>query len=185
MVDDDEVVRRVVHRHPFGLFLIYIEAVAALAALVILTMLLRPEVLSGTPRNTDVIISIAIAAAIIMTLLVMLVATYVYRESRLLITNKHVVQVLQSGLFARKVSRLSMANVEDVTAQQNGIFAHLFNYGTLYVETAGEQKNFKFSTCPHPNAMAEEVLDAREAFISDINSAAVGHRRLDTQMPIR
>jgi hypothetical protein len=42
---------------------------------------------------------------------------------------------------------------------------HLFNYGTLRVETAGEQSNFNFIYCPRPNAVAKLILEARERYV--------------------
>lgn len=184
-IDEDEAIKKVVHRHPFGLFLIFLGTFITLASIMIIIYIVPPGALTSAPQNTNVVLASGMGLAVITTLLVMLVATYVYRESRLIVTNKHVIQLLQSGLFSRKISRLSMANVEDVTAEQKGIFATIFNYGTIYVETAGEQKNFQFYNCPKPNQFAEEILEAREAFINDLNSATIGHRRLDQQMPIR
>lgn len=93
------------------------------------------------------------------------IATVVYRESRLVVTDKNITQTLQQSLFNRKISQLSMANVEDVTAEQKGFIPHLLDYGTLFVETAGEQENFKFIYTPHPNAIAKEILEAREKYI--------------------
>ena len=63
-----------------------------------------------------------------------------------------------------------MANIEDVTASQTGILPTIFNYGTLHIETAGEQNNFIFLYCPNPNAYAKALLDARLNFITDHGS---------------
>lgn len=57
-----------------------------------------------------------------------------------------------------------MSNVEDVNVEQRGIAAHLFNYGTLTVQTAGEEDNFVFSQCPNANIHAEQILEARQAY---------------------
>jgi uncharacterized membrane protein YdbT with pleckstrin-like domain len=87
----------------------------------------------------------------------------------LLVTDMNLVQILQKGLFVRKVSRLSMSNVEDVTAEQKGILPTIFNYGTLTVQTAGEMENFVFPYCPNPNKYADRILDARQAFVDKEN----------------
>jgi uncharacterized membrane protein YdbT with pleckstrin-like domain len=73
--------------------------------------------------------------------------------------------MLQYGLFSRKVSQLNMVNVEDVTAVQNGIFQTMFGFGSLNIETAGEQVNFHFTYCPRPGYYAKVILDAREQIL--------------------
>ncbi len=108
----------------------------------------------------------AVAFALIFIVLV----TRIYKYNQLIVSDKNVTQVLQIGLFSRKVSELSMANVEDVTAEQHGIFPTIFNYGTLKIETAGEQNNFIFIYCPNPNAYAKAILDSRLQFISEEGS---------------
>jgi uncharacterized membrane protein YdbT with pleckstrin-like domain len=75
------------------------------------------------------------------------------------------VQIIQRSLFNKKVSRLSMSNVEDVNAEQKGIIASMLGYGTLTVQTAGEEDNFVFSFCPNPNFYAEKILEARQAYV--------------------
>jgi len=41
----------------------------------------------------------------------------------------------------------------------------MMNYGTLKIETAGEQTNFSFTFCPNPNHCAKVILDAREKML--------------------
>lgn len=57
-----------------------------------------------------------------------------------------------------------MGNLEDVTTEKTGIFPHMFNYGVLKCETAGERSKFMFSYCPNPDYYAQQILDARERF---------------------
>lgn len=186
LTEDDEVILYVIRAHPFGLFLIYLETLGALAVLAVLVFMISPDVLEDTPTGTGAGLALLIGLGFIMAMAVMLVATYVYKESRLIITNSHIIQVLQGSLFAKKTSRLSMASVEDVTAEQHGFFATIFNFGTLYIETAGEQKNFQFKNCPKPNDFAEAVLDTRSEYIEQLNiPPASGHRRLDDLPPTR
>ena len=88
----------------------------------------------------------------------------------MIVTDRSLIQVLQKGLFNRKVSRLSMANVEDVSAEKKGIFAMIFNFGTLNIQTAGEIDNFIFPLCPDPDEYAGLVLDARQAYAQSMRS---------------
>jgi hypothetical protein len=66
-----------------------------------------------------------------------------------------------------------MANIENVSSDQMGLFAHLFGFGSLEIETAGEQPNkFFFRYCPTPDKYAHILLEARERFINDNPEAA-------------
>jgi len=158
-----------VRRHPFGLFLIYLQIFVALGLSLILIFAFLPSVIESLNLNSAAANSVAALfglITIVFGLIFVVLVTRIYKGNQLIVSDKNVTQVLQVGLFDRKVSELSMANVEDVTAQQKGIFPTLLNYGTLKIETAGEQNNFIFVYCPNPNAYAKAILDARLAFIS-------------------
>ena len=177
-VDDDEVLLGTIHKHPFGIIIVYLQAIAGLLLAVGLAIFLLPQVIP----DTDTAYSIAIgftAMAVFFTFLVVIASTIIYRQSSIVITDKNITQILQSGLFGRKVSQLTMANVEDVTAVQHGIFATMFDFGELKIETAGEQANFIFGYCPRPGYYAKIILEAREKFIShDFPYAAANQGQL-------
>ena len=71
--------------------------------------------------------------------MLLLFETVVYWSNRLVLMDDEIRQTLQKGLLNRKISSLGLANIEDVTIEQKGFMATLFNYGTLLIETAGEQ----------------------------------------------
>jgi len=162
-----------VRKHPFGIVVVYLQfgvgIVIALGLLLFLLPGILPQDVLGTYSFIVSLISVAILGLVF---LVMLVATYIYRLNRFVITDQHITQVAQHGLFNRKVSELSLANVEDVSAEKRGIFATIFNYGTLKIETAGEQNNFHFTYCPNPDYYGKRILDARQSFIA--NNGATG-----------
>lgn len=157
-----------IRRHPFGLFLLYAQVFVALALSLGLIVVLLPSLsdfINVSSATVNAIASVVWLLVIVLGLLFTVLATRIYRGNQLIVSDKNVTQVLQIGLFDRKVSELSLGNVEDVTAQQRGIFPTIFNYGILRIETAGEQNNFTFTYCPNPNAYAKALLDARMAFI--------------------
>lgn len=158
-----------VRRHWFGLFLIYFQIIFALMLSLILIFAFLPSVIETLAINSSTANSLASVFALfamVFGIIFLILATRIYKGNQLIVSDKNVTQVLQIGLFNRKISELSMANVEDVTAEQSGILPTIFNYGVLRIETAGEQNNFIFSYCPNPNAYAKAILDARLEFIS-------------------
>lgn len=156
----------IVRKHIIGLIFIYLETLLAVAAIAAL--------LAYVPELTNSLSNSALTALIFLGIVIMslflFVATYVYRQSRLLVTDKNLIQIDQSSLFIRTVSRLSMSNVEDVTADTRGILPTILNYGTLNIQTAGERPNFHFKFCPNPNSYADQVLEARQAYAERVEA---------------
>jgi uncharacterized membrane protein YdbT with pleckstrin-like domain len=168
MLEPGECILTVVHRSIIGLVGIYVVAIIAVGAIFALLIALSPDTFSADSDSISPQLSAIMVVAAILLVLILFTATYVYRQSRLLVTDKSLVQILQKTLFIRKVSRLSMSNVEDVNEEQRGILASIFNYGTLTVQTAGTEDNFVFSLCPSPARLADRIIEARQAYAKSV-----------------
>lgn len=163
-VDADETKLFETRKHPLGIILLYIQASLGMILAVGLSYFLIPVVITDTAMAFN-IANIFTSIAILLTFIILTIATIIYRENRVIVTDRNITQVLQYGLFSRKVSQLNIENIEDVTAVQQGILATMFNFGTLKIETAGEQVNFHFSYCPRADYYAKVILDAREKML--------------------
>jgi uncharacterized membrane protein YdbT with pleckstrin-like domain len=154
-----------VHKHLFGLIVLYVQAGVGIVAALALIIFLVPT-LVGKNHQSMMYGWISLGSILLFAIiaLVLVVATIVYRRSQLVVTVTNITQVNQIGLFNRKISQLSLADVEDVSAVQKGVFASIFGFGTVFVETAGEQANFHFDFCPNPNAVAKEISVCEQAF---------------------
>ncbi len=168
MLEPGECVLTVVHRSVIGLLGIYLVAFLAIAAIVALVIAMSPDSFDSSGVSVSASVSAIIILAAVLLGLILFTATYIYRQSRLLVTNRSLVQILQKTLFIKKVSRLSMSNVEDVSEEQRGFLASLFNYGTLTVQTAGTEDNFIFTLCPNPTGLADRIIEARQAYAKSI-----------------
>jgi uncharacterized membrane protein YdbT with pleckstrin-like domain len=164
MLEPGEQILTVVHRSVIGLIGIYLVAFLAVAALTTLAAVISPSTFNTSSATISGPLSAIIILSAVLLVLILFTATYIYRQSRLLITDRSLVQIMQRTLFNRKVSRLSMSNVEDVSEEQRGIISSIFNYGTLIVQTAGEMENFIFTLCPNPAALADRIIEARQAY---------------------
>jgi hypothetical protein len=167
MLEAGESIITIVQRSIIGLLGIYLVAIVALAAIFTLIITLSPDTFNTDSPNISPMLSAIIVVGAVLLVLILFTATYIYRQSRLLITDRSLVQILQKSLFIRKVSRLSMADVEDVSAEERGILSSIFGYGTLTVQTAGEMENFVFTFCPAPQKYADQIIEARQKFIED------------------
>lgn len=164
MLEADEHVLTVVKRSVIGLVATYLVAFLAIAAITALIITMSPETFKTSSASISGTLMLAFFVAAILLVLILYTATYIYRQSRLLLTDKSLVQISQKTLFNRQVSRLSMSNVEDVKCEQRGLISSLFNYGTLTVQTAGTEDNFIFTLCPNPNQIADQVIEARQNY---------------------
>jgi uncharacterized membrane protein YdbT with pleckstrin-like domain len=97
--------------------------------------------------------------------LIIVTSLWVYRQNHLLLTNLHLIQVEQRGLFGRQTSQLSLARVQDVSGQRSGLWATILNYGDVVVQSAGEQDKFVFRNAPNPQEIADQCLEAHENFV--------------------
>jgi len=166
LLENNEIVMDIVKRHWIGMAYILVSALVGLLAVVAVAVLAMGDIKNATSSDSFKLIAglgiIVLGIVGFMTLLII----YVYRRSQIILTDKSLVTIVQRGLFNRKVSRLSMSNVEDVSCEQKGLLPTIFNYGTLTVQTAGQEDNFIFPFCPRPNHYAEEMLQARQRYVN-------------------
>lgn len=168
MLEPGEQPLAVVHRHVIGIIGLYLGVLAGIIVIVIFFALVAPDLFDNLSKQSWRALLGGIVFAVAILTLFLFVATYVYRQSRLFITDRNLIQITQTSLFIRNVVRVSIANVEDVSAEQRGILATLFNYGNLLIQTAGARPNFTFKTCPDPNRYANRINEARQAYAESL-----------------
>lgn len=166
--DDNEKIVCEIRKHPFGLFVIEASGFFV-AAIVLLTCiaagsLISGDILPGGVSAGQVQALLAIAGIVAAGLIVIgtLISAHIYKSNVILVTNEKIAQVLYHNLIHRTISQLSIGDIQDVTVRQNSLFARLFKYGTLIIETAGEQQNLTFTYVPMPYEAARGIVGAHE-----------------------
>lgn len=167
-VDVDEKKLSEVAKHPIGIISLYVSITIGVVVSLVLTFFMIPSVVADTDQ-AFAIAGLAALIIVVLSVLISVLATVVYRQNRLIVTDRNITQILQTSIFNRKVSQLNLVNVEDVTSIQNGILATMFGYGVLKIETAGEQANFNFTYCPRPGYYAKVILNAREKILGQMD----------------
>lgn len=71
-----------------------------------------------------------------------------------IVTNERIVDVDFHGTLYKELSASSIDKIEDVTVKTGGFAASLFNYGNLFIQTAGTEKNIEFLNVPNPTQAA-------------------------------
>jgi uncharacterized membrane protein YdbT with pleckstrin-like domain len=153
-----------IKRHPVGILGIYTATGILIIFLAVLAFVVAPNLSSDHRSQVTAIGGLVFLVLTLLSIGFTFISNKVYWGNRWIVTSDSVTQVTQSSLFDRQSSQLSLGNLEDVTASQDGIFPHMFGYGRLRVETAGERSKFTFPFCPNPNYYAQQILNAREQF---------------------
>lgn len=77
------------------------------------------------------------------------------------ITNDRIINVEQH-LFSRVISELDLYRIQDVTAEIKGFLPTMFNYGNVYVQTAGAVERFVFEEIPNPHEVSKKIMELAE-----------------------
>jgi membrane protein YdbS with pleckstrin-like domain len=72
-----------------------------------------------------------------------------------IITDERIVDVDFISLVYKQVSESKIDRIQDMTFQMGGIVRSLFNFGTVYIQTAGEVPNIEFESVPKPQKVVK------------------------------
>jgi len=81
-----------------------------------------------------------------------------------IITNKQIVDVAFSALSYRNVTRTELTHVEDITVKTSGFLPSIFDYGNIFIQTAGTETNTEFFQIPHPARAAHIIQDVLKEY---------------------
>lgn len=79
-----------------------------------------------------------------------------------IVTNQRILDIDFDNLFNHVVSEAQLEKIEDVTHSAVGMWAVIFDFGTVYVQTAAEQREFEFRNIPRPRDVQDTINDLLE-----------------------
>jgi uncharacterized membrane protein YdbT with pleckstrin-like domain len=159
---DNEVIYLVVRQHPFILF-VRLLIWAFFASGLVIFQRFGPQNIPGLFEGVlGKYTSLAEQIYLLILLLGLFLILIIYYLTIQIITDIRVVDVDQSGLFSHTVSELHIDKIEDVTSKTTGIFGTIFNYGDVFIQTAGTIERFEFDNVPNPAAIEKLILDLYE-----------------------
>ena len=74
-----------------------------------------------------------------------------------LLTNERILDVDFYNLLYKRVSEARLDKIQDVTYTQSGMAQNVFNYGFVYIQTAGTEENLEFESVPNPAKVVEAI----------------------------
>lgn len=81
-----------------------------------------------------------------------------------IVTERRIVDIDFLHLLYKEFSEARLEKIQDISFRSSGIVATLFDYGDVFVETAGETPNIDFHSVPRPARVIETIgklLDKR------------------------
>ena len=76
-----------------------------------------------------------------------------------IVTNERVIDIDFIYLLVQEVSATRITQIEDVTYRRIGVLATLFDYGNVFVQTAGTESNIEFLSIPRPKRVAQILIE--------------------------
>jgi uncharacterized membrane protein YdbT with pleckstrin-like domain len=74
------------------------------------------------------------------------------------LTNERLVDVEQLALFSRRISTLSLDRIQDITIQQIGFVDTLLGIGTVFIQTAGTEDEFRILGMRNPSHVKDIIM---------------------------
>lgn len=76
-----------------------------------------------------------------------------------IVTSERVIDIDYSDIVVHNIAVTSLSHVQDVNYTQSGFIPTFFNYGDLFVQTAGNEKNFEAYSVPKPREATHIIGD--------------------------
>ena len=72
-------------------------------------------------------------------------------------TTQRIVDIDFHSVLYKEVTVAMLGKVEDVTSKTGGFFSSIFDYGNVFLQTAGTEANIEFLNIPKPSRVAEII----------------------------
>ncbi len=84
-----------------------------------------------------------------------------------IVTNERVIDIIQIGLFRRKVSELHLESIQDISVNIHGIVQSYLNFGDIEIQTGATAQRFLFDQVPKPLEIKDIIMEAAGKFEVD------------------
>lgn len=74
-----------------------------------------------------------------------------------IVTNQRIVDIDYTMIIYKEITATHLEKIEDITAKSGGYFPSLFDYGDVFIQTAGTEANIEFLNVPHPSQVVKII----------------------------
>jgi hypothetical protein len=75
----------------------------------------------------------------------------------LIVTNLHVIDIEQIGLWHREISTIQLQKIQDISSKTEGLIASILHYGDLEIQSAGSLTNFIVRGIQNPDLVRQKM----------------------------
>lgn len=83
-----------------------------------------------------------------------------------LVTDRDIVDIDYSNVTYKDISLITYEAVQEVEYQQSGFLRNFFDYGDVFIQTAGQKENVEFLKIPKPDKVADIINDQKKKIFS-------------------
>ncbi|QQG44495.1 MAG: hypothetical protein HYW86_01090 [Candidatus Roizmanbacteria bacterium] len=74
-----------------------------------------------------------------------------------IITDERIIDIDFNNILYREINSARLKSIEDITSKGVGFFGSLFNYGDIFIQTAGTETNIEFYHVPDPSKVTHII----------------------------
>ncbi len=179
-IDSNEKILRVVHKHWFVLLSNILILIAFVFTPIILLFVLHlipfENFLAFQGSSFD-----AGAFFLFLWLLIVWLIGWTmwidYYLDVLIITDKRVFDIKQNGYFKRESASFRIDRIQNVTVDQKGLIQTLLDFGTIQMQTAGDNENLTATYIARPYEIKKSINEMQD---QELDSSQEVHLHPDT-----
>jgi len=155
----DEKLIAVYRRHELTLAYIIITSLVLFLSPILISMLVQAKLIPFPTDTTSYVITLLIASTLYLFGFLFIFQQFIDHWLDIwIVTSRRIINIEQQGLFSRVRSEVRLYRVQDVTSEVHGLVRSLFNFGMVYIQTAGEKERFAFEDVPDPKTIAKKIM---------------------------
>jgi hypothetical protein len=166
-LNPNEKIVLVVRKHWIAIIgqiaVLFVAAVVPLLVLIAVPVLVRgfPGWQTG---HVVYLYTLAYSALLMFSWVFFFFAWTAYHLDFWVVTTHRIFLVEQRSMFNREISSLTLDKIQDLTIDIQGFMPTMLKFGDIYVETAGEFKNFEFVNARNPEAIKVAINSIQKDF---------------------
>jgi len=84
-----------------------------------------------------------------------------YSFNVFLVTDTRIIDIDQKGFFDRTVSETTYDKIQDVSFRTHGVMQTLLHYGSVIIQTAGQQANIELHGVKNPEKVQQTIIEVQ------------------------
>lgn len=158
-----------IKKHPVGALFILLTGFVISLSTFLVSIFIFSFLRSSSDDSLNNYAAFSIVIGIVIALIVMVISLinmYLYNQNKLILSTDKIAQIEYTTIIDRKVVQLSIDRLQDVSVTQTGVFSRMFKYGTIIIDTAGEQEDCIFTYAPNPYELSRAIMEQHEKSVT-------------------